>query len=66
MNERRRFTTGEYQIANGYPVFDRGQLVAVFIEQAHAIQYCRMLRAAPCLADAERNMTGEEIDEVEA
>ena len=53
MIERRRFRTGKYDSERrGYPVFDRSFPIAFFIDQGMAIQFCRMLRAYPQIANS--------------
>ena len=66
MTERRRFTTTKYDsIAGGYNVLDRSARVATFVDQGLAVAFCKMLRLFPGMTNSYRNLTQQELDEVE-
>lgn len=64
--ERRRFTTKAYLAERGgYPVYDRTTLVAVFVEQGLAEKFCKLLRLFPEMVNSDRNLTTDELAEIE-
>ena len=64
--ERRRFTTKAYSAKlGGYAVFDRTALIAVFVEQGLAVKFCKLLRLFPEMMNSDRNLTTDELAEIE-